>query len=142
MDQAREALPQPQARKSRKRTAETPAPAPEVRAAMALNEQNFNALMKANEVLMGNVLELTQQIFAFGAARLQENIRISQSLMSCRDPDEAVRSEGEYLQSAVEQYVDQSGKMLELMSRMTRECWSPLEDRAREVVRDLQATGR
>ena len=62
---------------------------------------------------------------------------MSQSLMSCRDPDEAIRSEGEFLQSAVEQYLDQSGKMLELMSRMTRDCWSPLEDRAREVVRDL-----
>ena len=137
MDQASAGLPQPQARKGRKRAAETPAPAPEVQAAMAANEQNLGALMKANEALLGNVLEITQQVFAFGAARLQENIRMSQSLMSCRDPDEAIRSEGQYLQSAVEQYVDQSGRMLELMSRMTRECWSPLENRAREVVRDL-----
>ena len=137
MDQAREALPQPQARKSRTKETDTPMPAPEVQAAMAANEQNLSALMRSNEVLLGNILELTQQVFAFGAARLQENIRMSQSLMSCRDPDEAIRSEGQYLQSAVEQYVDQSGRMLELMSRMTRECWTPLEDRARQVVRDL-----
>ena len=139
MDQASPALPQPQARKGRKKETETPAPtpAPEVQDAMAANEQNFNALMKANEVLLGNILELTQQVFAFGAARLQENIRMSQSLMSCRDPDEALRSEGAFFQSAVEQYLDQSGKMLELMSRMSRDCWLPLEDRAREVVRDL-----
>ncbi len=137
MDQASAGLPRPQARRGRKRDTETPAPAPEVQAAMAANEQNLNALMRANEVLLGNILELTQQVFAFGAARLQENIRISQSLMSCRDPDEAIRSEGEFLQSAVEQYLDQSGKMLELMSRMSQDCWSPFEDRAREVVREL-----
>jgi phasin family protein len=137
MDQASAAMAQPQTRKSRNKETETPVPGPEVQAAMAANEQNLNALMKANEVLLGNILELTQQVFAFGAARLQENIRMSQSLMSCRDPDQAIRSEGEFFQSSVEQYLDQSGKMLELMSRMTRECWTPLEDRAREVVRDL-----
>lgn len=137
MDQVNAGLPQPQARRGRKRETQLQAPAPEVQAAMAANEQNLSALMRSNEVLLGSILELTQQVFAFGAARLQENIRMSQSLMSCRDPDEAVRSEGEFLQSAVEQYLDQSGKMLELMSRMTRDCWSPLEDRAREVVRDL-----
>jgi phasin family protein len=135
MDQASAETPQPESRKGQKRAAKTTAPAPEVQAVMAANEQNFNALMKANEALLGNILELTQQVFAFSAARLQENIRMSQSLMSCRDPDEAFRSENEFLQSAVQQYVDQAGKMLDLMSRMTRECWVPLEDRAREVVR-------
>ena len=137
MDQVNAGLPQPRARRGRKRETQQQAPTPEVQGAMAANEQNLSALMRSNEVLLGSILELTQQVFAFGAARLQENIRMSQSLMSCRDPDEAVRSEGEFLQSAVEQYLDQSGKMLELMSRMTRDCWSPLEDRAREVVRDL-----
>ncbi len=137
MDQASAAISQPQTRKSRNKETDTPVPGPEVQAAMAANEQNLNALMKANEVLLGNILELTQQVFAFGAARLQENIRMSQSLMSCRDPDQAIRSESEFFQSSVEQYLDQSGKMLELMSRMTRDCWSPLEDRAREAMRDL-----
>lgn len=138
MDQASDDSPKSPAGVSQKAGSKRKAPATDGQAVIDLNSENLDALMRANDALMSAVLELTQEILAFNATRLQENVRRSQTLMSSKDPEEAFRAQSEFFQSALQQYVEQTGKMLALMTKMNRECWAPWEARVKEAIQGLE----
>jgi hypothetical protein len=138
MDQASDDKPQSQVGITQKTGSKRKAPASEAQSIADANSEALETLMKANDALMSYALEFTQDVLAFNANRLQENVRRSQTLMSTRNPEEAFRAESEFYQSAVQEYVDQAGKMFALMTKMNRECWGPWEDRVRAAIEGLQ----
>lgn len=138
MDQASDVKPQSQVGLTQKASPKKKAPVSEAQSIAEANNEALETLMKANDALMSCALEFTQEVLAFNANRLQENVRRSQTLLSTRDPEAAFRAESEFYQSAVQQYVDQAGKMLALITRMNRECWAPWEDRVKAAIEGLQ----
>ena len=97
----------------------------------------LNAFVQANEEIMDSMAALGAEMMEFGAKRVRENIERSESLMRCNDPVEAFRIQHEFYQSATQQYLEQSNKVLTVMAQMTGNIWAPLEESTRETLRNL-----
>lgn len=101
------------------------------------NGENLKAMMRANEVVLEGLAELGREMIAFGNTRLREDMAASESLMGCKDASEALRLQMNFARSASEQYYTEAGKLMELATKMARDCWSPLEDRTQATLQTL-----
>ena len=99
--------------------------------------QNVEAFVEANEAIMNGMAALNSEMLAFGNKRLSENIERSGSLMSCNDAEEAFRIQWDFLQSATQQYLDQTNDLLAIMAKMTGDFWAPVQERTNETLRGL-----
>ena len=97
----------------------------------------LNAFVQANEAIMDSMAALGAETMEFGTKRVRENIERTESLMRCNGPAEAFRIQQEFFQSATEQYLEQTNKMLTVMAKVTGNFWAPLAESTRETWRNL-----
>lgn len=97
----------------------------------------LDAFVQANEAIMDSMAALGAEMMEFGTKRVRENIERTESLMRCNDPAEAFRIQQEFFQSATQQYLEQTNKVLTVMAKMTGNFWAPLEESTRETLRNL-----
>jgi hypothetical protein len=97
----------------------------------------LNAFVQANEAIMDSMAALGAETMEFGTKRVRENIERTESLMQCNDPAEAFRIQHEFFQSATQQYLEQTNKVLTVMAKVTGKFWAPLEESTRETWRNL-----
>ncbi len=97
----------------------------------------LDAFVQANEAIMDSMAALGAEMMEFGTKRVRENIERTESLMRCDDPAEAFRIQQEFFQSATQQYLEQTNKVLTVMTKMTGNFWTPLEESTRETLRNL-----
>ncbi len=104
--------------------------------------EDLEAFVQANEAIMKGMAALNSEILAFGNKRARENVERSESLAGCEDLEEALRIQWEFLQSATQQYLDQTNNLLVIMARMTGDFWTPLEEHTRESLQVLNKETR
>ncbi len=97
----------------------------------------LNAFVQANEAIMDSMAALGGEVMEFGNKRVRENIERTEALMRCNDPTEAFRIQHEFFQSATQQYLEQTNKVLTIMTKMTGNFWAPMEESTRETLRNL-----
>jgi hypothetical protein len=98
---------------------------------------DLEAFVQANEVIMNGMAALNSEMLAFGNKRLRENIERSESLVGCKDAEEAFRIQCDFAQSVTQQYLNQSNNLLTILAKMTQEFWAPLQEHTRKALRDL-----
>ena len=103
------------------------------------NEETLKALMKANEAMLEGMVAVGREIMEFRKERVRTDIEASESLLQCRDAEEAFRLQCHYAREATQQYFEEASKLMNLTARITRECWAPLEDRTREALQDFNS---
>ena len=118
------------------RTQESPAAAG-FEALFHENHSNLSAAMKAQESLLHGVAALNQEIMEFASARFREDVAASEKLMNSKDAESAFCAQCEFAQSAIQQYFMESTKLMGLATQIARDCWTPLQDRSRLVLRNL-----
>ncbi len=84
---------------------------------------------------MNGMAALNSEILAFGNKRARENLERSESLVGCEDVEQALRIQWEFLQSATQQYLDQTNNLLAIMARAAGDFWTPLQEHTRELLR-------
>ncbi len=104
--------------------------------------EDLEAFLQANEAIMNGMAVLSSEMLAFGNKRLRENIERSESLVDCKDAEQALRIQREFLRSATQQYLDQTNNLLAIMARMTGNFWTPLEEHTRESLQVLNKETR
>ena len=97
----------------------------------------LEAFVQANEAIMDSMAALGAEMMEFGTKRVRENVERTESLLRCNDPAEAFRIQYEFFQSATQQYLEQTNKVLTVMAKMTGNFWTPLEESTRETFRNL-----
>ena len=101
------------------------------------NGENLKAMMRANEAVLEGLAELGREMMAFGGTRLRQDLSASESLMCCKDASEALRLQADFARSASEQYYSEASKLMELASKMTKDCWCSLENRTQVTLQTL-----
>ncbi len=80
---------------------------------------------------------LSLEMMDFSNRRLREVTKRSESLVGCKDVDQVFRIQGEFAQTATQQYLDQTTKILSIMTKMTQDFLNLLQENTRQAFRDL-----
>ena len=117
---------------SSKMTSQTATPsAAEVEALLARNGRTLEAMIKANGAVLEGMAKLGREMLEFGNTRIREDLEASETLMKCKDPQEAFRLQCDFARRATQQYFEEATRLMELTAQITRNCWAPLEETAR-----------
>ena len=103
---------------------------------------DLEAFVQANEVIMNAMAALSLEMLAFGDKRLRENIERSESLVGCKDAEEAFRIQFDFAQSATQQYLNQTNNLLTMLTKMTGDFWAPLQEHTRRALQGLNQETR
>jgi hypothetical protein len=101
------------------------------------NQANLTAFVEANEAIMAGMTALGAEVVGFGTKRLRDNIERTETLLACRDPEQAFRVQCEFFEQATQHYLEQANQVMTIMTAMTQNFWAPFEERTRETLREL-----
>ena len=83
------------------------------------------ALGRTGTVVWADMTALNEELMAFGQRRLEVNMAHNQSLLECRSLEDLYRVQSEFAASAARQYIDESGRLMGLMTKLVMDCWTP-----------------
>jgi len=106
-------------------------------AIMDENQANLAAFVEANEAIMAGMATLSAEVVGFGTKRLRDNMERTESLLACRDPEQAFRVQCEFFEQATQQYLDQANQVMTIMTAITQNFLAPLEERTKATLREL-----
>ena len=75
--------------------------------------------------LWRDVAAVNEELFAFGRQRLQANLARNDTLLQCRDLEDVYRLQSDFASSTAQQYIEESGRLMSLMTRLALDCCSP-----------------
>ena len=101
------------------------------------NQANLAAFVEANEAIMAGMATLSAEVVGFGTKRLRDNMERTESLLACRDPEQAFRMQCEFFEQATQQYLDQANQVMTIMTAITQNFLAPLEERTKATLREL-----
>lgn len=101
------------------------------------NQANLAAFVEANEAIMAGMATLSAEVVGFGTKRLRDNIERTESLLACRDPEQAFRMQCEFFEQATQQYLDQANQVMTIMTAITQNFLAPFEERTKATLREL-----
>lgn len=101
------------------------------------NGDTVKALMQANEAFFSGMAEVGRELMEFGSARLRQDLETTESILQCKDPEQAFRIQYEFAQRATEQYLEEANKLIALTARLAQGYWTPLQERTRESLDEL-----
>lgn len=107
-----------------------------------LNSQTLDACSQATQAMLRGVAAINEELMSFANMQMRDGMRAGQAMMSCAEFSEAVRMQISATHAASERYFAEAGRLLDLTAKMTRECSTPLENRARAAMDGMQATHR
>lgn len=101
------------------------------------NQANLAAFVEANEAIMAGMATLSAEVVGFGTKRLRDNMERTESLLACRDPEQAFRVQCEFFEQATQQYLDQANQVMTIMTAITQNFLAPFEERTKATLREL-----
>lgn len=107
------------------------------RQAPAETQDDMDAFVQANEAIMKGMTALSDEMMAFGKKRLDQYGARSESLVVCQDAERAVTIESDFARTASLQYLDHTYNLMSILARMTEEFLTPLQQTAREALREI-----
>jgi hypothetical protein len=110
--------------------------------ALPENSGDLEAFLQANKAIMKGMAVLSSEMMDFGNRQLHEFTKRSESLVGCKDAEEAFRIQCDFAQSATQQYLDQSNNLSTILAKMTEDFWAPLQEHTRQALRDLNKETR
>jgi hypothetical protein len=110
--------------------------------ALPENSGDLEAFLQANKAIMKGMAVLSSEMMDFGSRQLHEFTKRSESLVGCKDAEEAFRIQCDFAQSATQLYLDQSNNLLTTLAKITEEFWAPLQEHTRQALRDLNQETR
>lgn len=112
-----------------------------INVAMRLNafaKDNSEALAHTLNVSTKGLLDAHGEVLHFADMRLNKGMDHIRTLMSTRDVGEAIGQQSGYLRESVQDYVEQAQSLFEMGVRITREGWTPIQQRSEDVTRGIQ----
>ncbi len=110
--------------------------------ALPENSGDLEAFLQANKAIMKGMAVLSSEMMDFGNRQLHEFTKRSESLVGCKDAEEAFRIQCDFAQSATQLYLDQSNNRLTTLAKVTEDFWAPLQEHTRQALRDLNQETR
>jgi hypothetical protein len=106
-------------------------------AAAFLNGPVFGAVARGGEAYGRALLGWQNELLRFAGARLRSDTEFGRSLVGCRDWMEAARLQQSWLNAVVQDYVEETGRLLRLATTLGGE----FDETAREETEEVAARG-
>ncbi len=106
------------------------------------NSGELEAFLQANKAIMKGMAVLSSEMMDFGNRQLHEFTKRSESLVGCKDAEEAFRIQCDFAQSATQLYLNQSNNLLTTLAKITEDFWAPLQEHTRQALRGLNIETR
>lgn len=73
---------------------------------------------------MERISDLSAEMFSFAAERFQQDVALQHRMLHCKSPAELQEIQSEFLQTAINRYTEETGRMMELGQKL----FSPKSD--------------
>jgi len=97
---------------------------------MSANTAFLDAFTQASQTYMSRFSQLNEEILGFAAGRLQKVSEVGEALMKCKDLNDALRIQQDWLRQTTEQYVQEAGKIFEMTTKAALASVNPVIDQA------------
>ena len=92
----------------------------------AFNTTAMEAFTKASRAYVSGMAAVNGEVFRFVTQRLRHDVEVGQSLAGCEDFSKAASLQQEWARKAMDDYMAEAGRLMELASKATTESWEPL----------------
>ena len=106
----------------------------------AFNNTAMDAFTKASQAYVSAMAAVNGEVFRFVTRRLRQDVEVGQSLTGCDDLSKAAGVQQEWARKAMDDYMAETGKLMELASKATMESWKPLYEGAGSAAGELPET--
>lgn len=97
--------------------------------------QAFEAVAASNRVLLDGLTALNEEMMAFMAQRLRQDVDVSQKLFDCRTAQEVIDLESAFVRSAISDYFDEASRIFEMASITTRSSVEAMQAHSDKMMR-------
>ncbi len=105
--------------------------------ALPENSGDLDVFLQANEAIIKGMAALSSEMMDFSNRRVGEFTKWSESLVGCKDVDQAFRIQDMFAHTATQQYLDQTNNVLTVLAKMTEDFWAPLQEHTRQALRTI-----
>lgn len=106
-------------------------------ALMATNGANVEAFAVATESVVKGFTAMNQEMMSFGQRRFEENVECSKALAQCKTLEDAFKVQCDFVQTATQQYLEESNHLLRTMTKLAQSSWAPVQDRTKQTLHEL-----
>lgn len=89
-----------------------------VRAMADLQRAGLGSLSWMGTAWLEAMGDIGAEVASFVATRIREDAATQHAILHCHDPEELQRIQGHFMQRAIDQYVEETGRMVELGSHL------------------------
>jgi len=107
----------------------------------AFNDATAEALAKARRVYVDALGELNGELSGFFTKRLDHDMELSRSVTGCKDWQELAHLQQDWAREAMEEYLAEATKLMQLYSKASMEGWQTFYGQARSGSKALTAAG-
>jgi len=104
----------------------------------AFNNTTMDAFTKASQAYVSGMAAVNGEVFRFVTRRLRHDVEVGQSLAGCDDLSKAASLQQDWARKAMDDYMAETGKLMELASKATMESWKPLYEGADSAAGELK----
>ncbi|TMM51205.1 phasin family protein [Sulfitobacter sabulilitoris] len=89
-----------------------------MQAVAELQKVGFGSIAWMGTAWLEQMSEMGSEWLSFVADRIKEDVKTQHQILHCRNIEEVQKVQAQFIQTAVEQYRDETGKMVEMSSTM------------------------
>jgi hypothetical protein len=103
----------------------------------AANGATMDIFARTCRAYVSGFTSMNAELMGFVNTRLNHDVELNASLAKCNNWTQAVGMQQEWLQQATQEYVAESGRLMEVATKVANETWTPVQERASQALQDL-----
>lgn len=106
----------------------------------AMNGQMSKTMLTATDICLKNFAAWQKEVAEFTQRRASTNTRLLRSLPGCANWEDVMSLQQDWLKTAGEDYLDETGRMMSLNQRIVDGLYAAAADEAAEVARSVSSS--
>lgn len=107
----------------------------------AFNGTAMEIFSQACQAYASGVATLNGELMGFVNSRLSRDVDLGRALSQCSNWSDAVNLQQDWAQQVNQEYLAEASRLMELSSRVAKESWVPVYDRANQVLTQINEPG-
>ena len=116
-------------------------PTEQLQQAAAANGAALELFAQACQAYAAGIAALNGELMGFVTARIDRDVKLGQALSQCQNWSDVVGLQQQWAQQATQEYLTEAGRVTDLASKLVKESWEPLYDRANQVMSEFGDSG-
>ena len=107
----------------------------------AFNGTAMEIFSQACQAYASGVATLNGELMGFVNSRLNRDVELGRALSQCSNWSDAANLQQNWAQQANQEYLAEASRLMELPSKVAKENWEPVYDRANQVLTQINKPG-